>query len=300
MTLTAEQNTIRSRGIGSSEIAAIAGVSPYQSKHDVWMSKLGMAKFEGNTLTRMGQRMEDVIAEEYCDLMRENGEPNELANFRTTFRHPTEPWILASPDRLVFGKRRITEIKNVGFRSMWQWGSEVDAIPDYYRVQVEWQLGVCDALSTTGAVDEEPISAHVVAWLGGCDLRVYRISRSIALWNALKAQGRDFWFNNVLKRVPPEVDGTAGAKRMVHELSGSSWKPMAPATPEQERLVEALREAKDTVVRAAYAEEELANRIKMTIGDAEGFRFKGGKVTWKTQKDGKRPFKPVWDKEDSK
>ena len=299
MTLSADQMIVRATGIGSSEIAAIVGVSPYQSRHDVWMTKMGMAKFEGNTTTRMGQRLEDVIAEEYCALMREQNEPHVIGNFQTTFAHPREPWILASPDRLVSGRRRIAEVKNVGFRMMWQWGSEVDAVPDYYRIQVEWQLGVCDALSTTGAVDELPIDAHVVAWLGGCDLRVYRIQRSPKLWDAIVQQGRAFWFNNVLKRIPPEVDGTDGAKRMVHALAGGSWKPMRPATPEQEELVAALREAKDNVTRAEYVEQELVNRIKQTIGSDEGFRFKGGQVKWKTNKAGIRPFKPEWDKEDS-
>jgi putative phage-type endonuclease len=289
---------VRSTGIGSSEIAAVVGVSPFQSRHDVWLVKQGLANFKGNLATRMGSRIEDAIAEEYCELMRAEGEPHEIANFQTTFAHPRESWILASPDRLVRGRRRIAEMKNVGFRSMFSWGTEVDAVPDYYRVQVEWQLGVCDALTASGDLDESPMDAHVVAWLGGCDLRVYRIQRSPRLWDAIVEQARDFWFRNVMQKVPPEIDGTDGAKRMVHALAGASWKPLTKATPQQEELMAALREAREQVERATFREQEIETRIKATIGDSEGFLFKGGRTTWKTNKKGIRPFKPEWDKED--
>jgi len=299
VTLTSEQMLVRSKGIGSSEIASVVGVSPFQSRHDVWLTKRGLADFKGNLATRMGSRIEDAIAEEYCELMRAEGEPHEIANFQTTFAHPVEPWILASPDRLVFGRRRIAEMKNVGFRSMFSWGTEVDAVPDYYRVQVEWQLGVCDALSSTGEVDEKPMDAHVVAWLGGCDLRVYRIQRSLKLWNAIVGQAREFWFHNVLANVPPEIDGTDGAKRMVHALSGASWRPLGRATEQQEELMVALKEAREQVERAQFREQEIETRIKATIGDSEGFLFKGGRTTWKTNKKGIRPFKPEWDKGDA-
>lgn len=295
MTLTAEQADVRSRGIGSSDIAAVVGISPFQSCHDVWMVKRGLGSFNGNLATRMGQRIEDAIAEEYADMMRGLGEPCVMANFQTTFRHPTEPWILASPDRLVSGRRRLAEMKNVGFRSMFSWGSEVDALPDYYRLQVEWQLGVCDALSSTGAPGEEPLDAHIVAWLGGCDLRVYRIQRDIRLWNLLVEQARAFWFGNVIANVAPPLDGSDGAKRMVHKLFGDSWKPLGRATPEQEALVERLYEIRKDVERVETAKQELETKIKATIGESEGFLFSGGKVTWKSQKDGKRPFKPVWE-----
>lgn len=292
MTLTAEQTTIRSRGVGSSEIAAIAGVNPYQSIHDVWLVKRGLATFTGNLATRMGSMIEDAIVHEYCDMMRAEGEPSETANFRTTFRHPDEPWILASPDRLVFGKRRLVEAKNVGFRSMSYWGTAEDALPENYRCQVEWQMGVCDAVSRLGMTTEpEPIECHVVAWLGGCDMRVYRVQRDLRLWNLLVGMARTFWHDNVLANVAPEVDGSEGAKRMVHALFRESWKPLEPANDVESELAERLRETSREVERVGAREEELKTRLKASIGNREGILGSGWKITWKTQKDGKRPFK---------
>jgi putative phage-type endonuclease len=292
MTLTAEQHQARSAGIGSSEIAAVVGVSPFQTVHDVWMRKRGLTVFDGNLATRMGSMIEDAIIHEYEHMMRANGEPHETANFRTTFQHPDEPWIVASPDRLVFGKRRLVEAKNVGFRSMFDWGTKPDELPDSYRCQVEWQMGVCDAVSRLGMTSEpEPMETHVVAWIGGCDMRVYRVSRDLRLWNALVSQARTFWFDNVLANVAPEIDGSEGAKRMVNTLFRESWKPFERATEAETELVLALREAKKTTERAEEREEELRSRIKSQLGHREGLIGEGWKVTWKTQKDGKRPFK---------
>lgn len=292
MTLTAEQTSIRSRGVGSSEIGAVAGVNPYQSIHDVWLTKRGLATFTGNLATRMGSMIEDAIVHEYCDMMRAEGEPHETANFRTTFRHPDEPWILASPDRLVFGKRRLVEAKNVGYRSMFSWGTDTDALPDSYRCQVEWQMGVCDAVSRLGMTTEpEPMDTHVVAWLGGCDMRVYRVQRNPQLWSALVEQARVFWHDNVLANVPPEVDGSKGAERMVKAIYGESWKPLEPANDVESELAAALREARKEFDRVEREERELETRLKASIGHREGLMGRGWKITWKTQKDGKRPFK---------
>lgn len=295
MTLSSEQVAIRSMGVGSSEIAAIVGLSPFQSVHDVWLTKRGLATFAGNQLTRMGQRLEDAIAEEYIHLMREAGEEVETAHFRTTYRHPREPWMVASPDRLIFGRRRLLEVKNVGFRSMSQWGTEPDAIPPYYRCQVEWQMGVCDALSRLGMTEPvPPMDTHVVAWLGGCDLRVYHVERNERLWLGLVEKARHFWHQNVLGNVAPDIDGSDGAKRMVTALFGESWKPLEPANDVEHELALALREAREATERAKAAEQELATRLKASIGDREGVIGDEWKATWKTQRDGKRPFKFTW------
>lgn len=295
MTLSAEQMAIRSMGIGSSEIAAVVGLSPFQTIHDVWLVKRGLATFDGNTLTRMGQRLEDAIADEYIHLMRESGVEVETAHFRTTYRHPREPWIVASPDRLVFGRRRLLEVKNVGFRSMSSWGTDPDAIPPYYRCQVEWQMGVCDELSRLGMTGPvEPMDTHVVAWIGGCDLRVYHIQRNIPLWKGLVEKARKFWHENVLGNVAPDIDGSDGAKRMVHALFGDSWKPLEPANDIESELAKALRVAREETERVKAAEKELETRLKAKIGSREGVMGEGWKATWKTQRDGKRPFKFTW------
>jgi len=44
MALTTEQREIRRRYLGSSDIAAIFGMSPWKSAYDVWLEKTGSSK----------------------------------------------------------------------------------------------------------------------------------------------------------------------------------------------------------------------------------------------------------------
>ncbi|MBD1207496.1 MAG: YqaJ viral recombinase family protein [Ignavibacteria bacterium] len=53
-----KRNVMRKRGIGASEIPAIAGLSEFTSPRDVWREKTGLAAFEGNQATRIGNFFE--------------------------------------------------------------------------------------------------------------------------------------------------------------------------------------------------------------------------------------------------
>ena len=59
----------RQRYIGGSDVAAIAGLSPYRTALDVYAEKKGLAApFEGNEFTYWGKELEDVVLA--CDMLR--------------------------------------------------------------------------------------------------------------------------------------------------------------------------------------------------------------------------------------
>lgn len=273
--LTNEQLAERMHGIGSSEVAAVCGLNPWRSAHDVWMLKRGLADEtnDGNVRTRMGLRVESAIAEEY---QLETGA--ELAHWGTVVG--TEPWMLATPDRSVFGVRRLVEIKNVGWRSAFHWGSDADAIPDYYRPQVEWQMLVCDADET-----------DVAAWLGGSEFRIYRIKRNRELGDAIANVCRRFWHDNVLGNVPPTVDGSDGARRMLAKLYPTNTKPMAVATVEANELAERLAATRADLTTIEEKKSYLENKLREAIGDADGVLGPDWKATFKADRNGKRSFR---------
>lgn len=62
MTITDKQARDRVRGIGSSDAAAIFGLSPWTTPYEVWMHKTGRAApFEGNQATLRGDLLERAI-----------------------------------------------------------------------------------------------------------------------------------------------------------------------------------------------------------------------------------------------
>lgn len=271
--LTKEQLELRRNGIGASEIAAICGLNPWRSAHDVWLLKRGLADEVTNVTSRMGLRVEAAVRAEYCE---DQGVTVEDVG---TIVHPTHSWMMATPDGKVVGVKRLLEIKCVSWRMAHHWGTEVDAIPDYYRPQVEQQLEVCD----------EP-ECHVAAWIGGADFRIYTIKRDPSLASMLIDIGARFWRDYVLTGNPPPVDGSDGARRMLDKMFPRHERPMLEATPDIDALAAQLREAKAAKLVAEEAEATAQNRIVEAIGAAEGVAAKDYRITYRADKAGKRRF----------
>ena len=261
----------RRKGIGGSDAAAVLGLNPWASPLSVYLSKLGLTEpKEENRAMRLGKRMEPVILDEY---LRETGGRASL-NGRV-FRHPDFPEILGTPDALREDESVGVELKWIGDRSAHFWGeSGTDEIPDYYLCQV----AVYMAITNRGAWD-------LAAIIGGRDLRVYRIERNLELEAELLARLRAFWRDHILAQVPPEVDGSADARRWIEARFPRQRATLRPATAQEElwaRELAAVREAKE---RVAADEERLRNLLTASIGDAEGIEGAFGKVTWKSGKD---------------
>lgn len=273
MGLTAEQQQLRSRGIGASEIASIVGLNPWRSAHDVWLLKRGLVDSESNVQSRMGQRIEACVLDEYRE------ETGATLAFPGTVFHPEESWMLCTPDAFVEAERRIVEVKCVGWRSAFHWGDEEDAIPDYYRPQIAWQLEVLGVAE-----------CHVAAWIGGSDFRIYTVRRSEALIAALIEAGRRFWFDHVLTGEPPTVDGTAGARRMLAELYPRNTKSLIKATSEHDALADTLERARVAFEEAEFVKKAAENRFIEAIGDADGIEGADWKATYRATKTGTRRF----------
>jgi len=273
MTLTIDQLATRHLTLGASEIAAVAGLNPWKTAHDVWLLKLQLAESSDNVRTRMGNRVEACVLAEYCET---EGVEAELMG---TVVHPSHGWMSATPDARIKGARRLLEIKCVGWRMAHHWGTEVDAIPEYYRPQVEQQMEVCD-------VDE----CHVAAWIGGSEFRIYTIKRDRELAGILTEIGRRFWHEHVIPGIPPPVDGSEGARRMLDKLFPRNTKPMLQATPELSGLAARLREAKVLTERAEAEQAAAQNKIIEALGDAEGVAAPDFRITYRADKAGKRRF----------
>lgn len=276
--LTEAQHIIRARGVGSSEIAAIAGVNPWKTAHDVYLEKRGLVERQPTTLRqRIGQIAEHLIADLYVEETGANIESKAQADARGTLTHPAHPWIVATPDRLVLDAPRVVEIKWVGWRLAGAWGADEDGIPDYVRTQAEWLM------ATTGC-DE----CDVPAILGGEEFRIYRVRRNVALFERLRAIGERFWFEHVLPGAPPPVDGSENATAMLRALYRRGDGEWLKAPPEAREWVD-RKLAADKAAESAETDARLAaNKLREMVGDAEGMLGDGFKVSWKANKRGVR------------
>lgn len=151
-----EWNEARRWRLGGSEIAAVLGKSPYESRFSLWLRKAGLVgKVQGDGLMTAGRYVEAACAAWFQDQhpeydVRETG----------TWIHLDRPWQLANPDRLIYLEedwqryisggpapepRAILECKFAPYGD--DWGKPgTDEIPDPYKLQTRWYSSVFDDL----------------------------------------------------------------------------------------------------------------------------------------------------------
>jgi putative phage-type endonuclease len=183
----------RKNGIGSSDAAAACGLSRYKTELQLWMEKTGQLAEEdlsGKRRVRMGNRLEQVVAEEY---ELETG--RKLQRMRNVLQSKEFPFMRASLDRVVVGERRLVELKTAGYWAAKQdadWGPDgTDLTPIEYAIQVAHQLIVTrwEAGDLTVMIDYD-------------DLRIYNFEPNEKLFDLVIERETDFW-RRVVEGDPP-------------------------------------------------------------------------------------------------
>jgi putative phage-type endonuclease len=269
----------RREGVGGSDIAAVCGLHPYKTAHEVWMQKVGLAGDEpaDAEAARWGRALEPVIAEEYAareGVLVERFDPPVMLD-------PRRPWMRGTPDYRV--KEAVPGVglvgldcKFPGWRQAVRWGEAgSDNVPEEALCQAQWYLALYPQAARWD-----------VAALLGHELRVYRVYPDAALQAALIAKGEEFWTRYVLPRVPPPPDASEGARRAIEALYPREEGQVRQASPEEERLLAVLRAAKDAKAEAEEHEAALQNALRYAIGPDAGLEGVFGKVTWRRAKDG--------------
>lgn len=278
MSLTPEELELRQTGIGSSDIAAVAGLSPWSGPIDVYQKKVGEDDgFTGNWSSEVGHQLEPLIGSWYAD---EVGAEKLIPG--NTVVHPDKPWILATPDFYVILPvlpKRITEIKNVGFRVAHHWD---DGPPEYVQAQVHWQQ------ETTGIH-----FADVAASIAAQEPAYWQVENSPEIRKDLVEIGRDFWFEHVLKRVPPEPDDTEQYKTYLNKNFSDHSQEIIPVDSHLNRWFVARAEAKDNIKTLEASIREAENQIKAVIGSNAGLKTDRWKATWKRGQGGSVSWKKI-------
>lgn len=190
----------RREGLGASEIAAVVGLSPWESKFSLWHRKAGIVgPVQQSEQMSWGHYLEPAIARRFAD------EHPELMVKRTgSWRSRERPWQLANPDRLTYQGREPLEIKWSPYADGWG-PTGTDEIPVYYRCQVLWQLDVMGR-------DHAWLAALV-----GSEYREYRIDYDPAAVETLRKAGQEF-MDSLAAGEPPDVDDSTHTYQVLREL----------------------------------------------------------------------------------
>lgn len=270
--------------LGSGDIAAVAGVSPYRSALDVWAQKTGMVPDTIATPRMLvGVELEQPIIRALY------AAPRELVIDQPGWvGHKTIPHFGATVDAIardVADERRVVECKVVGTHGMKRWGDVDDgaeSVPSDVLVQVQWQF------CCTG----EQI-ADVVALLG-TDLRVYRVERDDEMIANLETIGAAFW-EKVEGRTAPEISAehAAGARDLIERLYPRQTLDAIDFSPEARALAEQYIAARDEKTAADKAQKAAGAALCAFIGEHEGLLADDLKATWIAGDKGSTKWKDV-------
>ncbi len=263
----------RKKGIACSELAAILGVSPWQSEMDIWANKRNLAPdAPDNIIFKTGRELEPLVAREYAEMEKVELIEGEL------IRHATAP-LLGTPDRLIKGMSRGLEIKTVQSPyALDKWGEPgTDQVPLFYATQVAGYMAI------TG-FDSWDIAALFV----GSDIRIYRVHRDLELEAEILRRVSEWWTRYIVNDNEPAIDGSAACSNYLSQKYQCNTLPLIGANEEAEELLRNLFAIREQVKSDEAIQAEYENRLKAIIGEAEGIQGVCGRVLWKKNKDSEK------------
>lgn len=255
----------REAGIGASEVAAILGLSPWETPFSLWLKKTHQVPpTEETDAMRRGHYLEDAVVQWW---MHETGEQVIKASAADIiYVHPEHPYMRVTPDRIVKGRKKILEVKSTAI-------SMGESIPDYYLAQVTYQMYV------TGIHQAELIYIQ-----GGLTFGRFIVEYDEAFANFIASEVQKFWIENVLGGKEPDAINVSDlAVKVPKSTPEKSIRADDTATAQ----IAEIREKKAQYEALGKEIETLQDSLKMYMTDSEAILDETGAVliTWKSGKD---------------
>jgi putative phage-type endonuclease len=261
MTATVENRT---GFIGSSDIAAIMGLSRWKSPLQLWAEKTGEvepADLSDVEHVQLGTELEDFVAKKF---ERETGlKPRQAPHI---YQHAEHGYMRAQVDRIITGTDELLECKTCSAWKAKEW--EGEEIPGEYILQVMWQLGL--SRRSVG---------HIACLIGGQSFKYKKISFDAGIYNDMIIAAKDFW-QMVAQKTPPMAVG----------MDNNFMVELHPTHDDQIQQVQEMNDAiatiqqlKGSIKELGLQKDELEAKVKAVIGDNLGIRTGEYQATWKTQ-----------------
>lgn len=268
-----EWQAVRNKGIGGSDIGAICGVSPFTSARQIYFKKTGQFEDALNVSEAQVERMkwghllEPIVADEFASRTGK-----KLMEAGATFAHKDYPWMRANVDRLIVddeGKPYgILECKTTSEYNNDEW--ESGDILLSYVYQLNWYMYILDI----------PYGAFACL-VGGNKFYHYEVFRNDELLqNTIIPAAKNFWYNNVLKLVEPELQATDT------ELVSATYRDVEKNSEvtldsdEANELAATVFGCKRQIKELEKIMEEAQNRLKERLQDHEFGYCRDYTVRW--------------------
>lgn len=263
----------RKHGIGSSEVATILGLNPWETPYQLWRRKKGLDAPKDETFAmKAGHYLEDAVSQFWAD-----------ATGREVIKSSAGDWLIvsserdflrASPDRTFWipGLPKSNENKGILECKTTQLPIDADDLPKHWFCQVQYLLGVSEL--TQGSL----------AWLcSGREFGYKDIAFVQDFYDWMIEEVERFWVDNILGGIEPAATSVAD---VVTKYARHTEGKIIEASEEMLATYTRLKEVREEIARAEAEKEELEAKIKIGFGDAEAISYGGQMLaTWKASKD---------------
>lgn len=263
----------RKHGIGSSEVATILGLNPWETPYQLWRRKKGLDAPKNETFAmKAGHYLEDAVAQFWAD-----------ATGREVIKSSAGDWLIvnserdflrASPDRTYWipGLPKSNENKGILECKTTQMSIDADDLPKHWFCQVQYLLGVSEL--TQGSL----------AWLcSGREFGYKDIAFVEDFYGWMTEEIECFWVDNILGGIEPAATSVAD---VVTKYARHTEGKIIEVSDEMLTVYTRLKEVRAKIAKAEAEKEELEAKIKIGFGDAEAIIYGGQTLaTWKASKE---------------
>jgi predicted phage-related endonuclease len=285
----------RRKGMTGTDIAALLGINPWRTALDVYLEKIGAADPKKQTQAMWwGNYLETGMARLYCEIEGLQAKAllrgveiarafpkNRVQIFGTgsdaqvIVRHKQHSFLLATMDGLLPGLEKGLELKTSGIWGADEWGEQgTDQVPLHYLTQCAHYMAVSDY----GSWDLAAIIGAGPKISG--NLALYRIARNKSLESEIINVATRFWNNHILKKVPPEIDASAGWQPYLAKKYANGTGRVLQATKAINAIALEYRQAQLARQRAEEAEMLVRNRLAAILQSADKAQGIFGTLAW--------------------
>lgn len=257
----------RQAGVGGSDAGTILGVNKWKSKTQLFFEKVNpeLKQQVDNEFIYWGNVLEDVVAKEF-----EARTGKKVRKNNKMLRHPEHEFMLANLDRVIVGEKALLECKTTSQYNIDQWKD--DEIPASYLCQIQHYMAV------TGYE-----KAYIAVLCGGNQFIWKEVPRDDELIEIIINAEKDFWYNNVLAGVIPEIDGSDATKDFLNHMYKDIDETEVQLSDDVETLLTALEQVKQEEKELKELKTQYENKIKHILGNNLAGKTSGYQITWKPQ-----------------
>ncbi|MGN0207578.1 MAG: YqaJ viral recombinase family protein [Muribaculaceae bacterium] len=264
---------IRKNGIGSSEVATIVGLNPWETPYQLWRRKVGIDEpKQESAAMRNGHHLEDAVSRMWNDAT--GREIIKRSAIDWIIRDNDRPYLQVSPDRTYWlGESRSPEAKGILEIKTTRMKVDPEDLPRYWFTQVQYQLGVAG------------YSQGSLAWLSagqGFDFGYRDLKFVPDFYEWLIESVSRFWQDNILGKQEPSA---VNVSDVLLKYNRHTDNKVIECSDEVFNAYNTLKEVRTELKALEEREAELEETIKMAFADAEALSYGGDTIaTWKAPK----------------